>query len=406
MNKIAILLFSIVSSLSFGQDSAKVLFIGNSYTYVNDLPQLLTDLAASLGDNVYHDDQTMGGATFQTHANNAATYTKIHANVWDFVVLQAQSQEPSFPDSQVDTETVPYAIQLADSVYANYFCSEALFFMTWGREDGDPQWGPISTYDGMQDRLRSAYMRMADSVQGAVAPVGEVWRHVRTNYPGIQLYSADGSHPSIEGSYLSACAFYAAIFRKSPVGAPFISSVDPTVAGQLQAAAEWVVLDSLTQWNLRPISEHTQADYSFTENLGEVAFQNESTKAQTYAWDFGDGQTSTDEDPVHMYAANGVYTVTLIAESPCDTDTMSYDVVINSLGIHDATNASLRLKNLGDGIFEIASENIECITVLNALGEIVLKTKTTTVNLSEFAPGMYVFSVATKEGMATIRVVR
>ena len=108
------------------------------------------------------------------------------------------------------------AMQLADSVYANNFCTEVMMYMTWGRKNGDPQWAPISTFDGMNDRLRSAYLRMADSVQGSVSPVGSAWKYVRENYPSIELYNADESHPSVAGTYLAACTFYASIFRKHP----------------------------------------------------------------------------------------------------------------------------------------------------------------------------------------------
>lgn len=395
----------LIGSVSFAQDSANVLFIGNSYTYVNDLPQLLSDFAASMGDYVYHDDQTPGGATFQTHVNNAGTFTKINSNDWDFVVLQGQSQEVSFSDTQVDNQTLPYAKQLADSVYAHQFCSEALLFMTWGRENGDPQWGPISTYEGMQDRLRLGYMRIADSVQGSVAPVGVAWRQVRENHPTIQLYSGDGSHPSLAGSYLAACTFYASVFRKSPVGAPFISSLDPTIASQLQAAAALVVLDSLDQWNLRPISEHTQAGFSFSENAGEVTFTNESTKAQTYFWDFGDGQTSTDEHPMHTYASNGNYTATLIAESPCDLDTTSVEFNLNSLGIHQQELTHLRIKNFGNASFEIVSEQaILYIKVYDCTGILVLDGSEAIVDLSRFSSGIYLLNVSTTGGIETIRV--
>ena len=188
---LTVLTVILISATSFSQETAKVLFIGNSYTYVNDLPSMLSNIAASFGDQVTHDSQTPGGTTFQGHTQNAATWTKINSQIWDFVVLQAQSQEPSFPDSQVNSSTIPYAMQLADSVYANNFCTEVLMYMTWGRKNGDPQWGPISTFEGMNDRLRSAYLRIADSVQGSVSPVGSAWRYVRENYPTIELYNPD-----------------------------------------------------------------------------------------------------------------------------------------------------------------------------------------------------------------------
>lgn len=402
------LMVGILMSLPvWSQDSAKVLFIGNSYTYVNDLPQMVTDLAASLGDNVYHDDQALGGATFETHVNQPSTYAKIHAADWDFVVLQAQSQEPSFPDNQVNTNTLPFAEQLADSIYANYFCSEALFFMTWGREDGDPQWQPISTFDGMNARLRSAYIRMADSVQGSVSPVGSAWKYVRDTYPGIQLYSGDGSHPSAEGSYLAACTFYASIFRKSPVGASPLGAVDSLVAIQLQQAAEITVLDSLDFWNLRPISEHTQAEFAFSVNGNAVTFGNQSTKAQTYSWDFGDGQTSTDENPQITYAANGTYTVSLISESPCDSDTTTASVTISSLGISALSDDEIRIKTLGSGHFEVITETpLQRIVVRDSQGNVLFETETASVDLSACASGIYFLWIETEGSVFSSRVMR
>jgi hypothetical protein len=249
MKKIYLSVLSIaLIGLSHAQDSANVLFIGNSYTGVNNLPLLVKDLATSQGDFFESVSQTPGGTTFNNHASSAATYTAINGDDWDFVVLQAQSQEPSFSDGQVNSETLPYAIQLADSIYENYDCSDVLFYMTWGRENGDPQWAPISTFDGMNARLRAAYMRMADSTDASVSPVGSAWKYVRDNNPGINLYAGDGSHPSIQGSYLAACVFYASIYRKTPVGASFISSLSQADADVLQAAAALTVLDSLDQW--------------------------------------------------------------------------------------------------------------------------------------------------------------
>jgi PKD repeat protein len=392
---------------SQAQDSASVLFIGNSYTYVNNMPDLLVNLSTSLGDVVEYDSQLQGGAMFSTHAGNSSTYTKINSRAWDYVVLQAQSQEPSFPDNQVNTQTLPFAEQMADSVYANNFCSEVLMFMTWGRENGDPQWAPISTFEGMNDRLRNAYLRMSDSVQGSVSPVGVAWRYIRDNNPTIQLYSADGSHPSLEGSYLAACTFYASIFRKSPVGASFISTLDPLVAAELQDAAALTVLDSLDQWNLRPIDEHTQAEFSYTINGGVVTFANESTKAQTYHWDFGDTQTSTDENPIITYTGNGNYTVTLIAESPCDTDTVMYDVNIGGLGVETISNSDVKIASLGDSQFEaISNEPISNIEVLDVMGRVVERTQNSSINLSGQPNGVYTIVVTFNDKRESIRVLK
>ena len=390
------LLITLVISLAGNtQDSLSVLFIGNSYTYVNDLPTMLENLALSLdqGDIVFHNSQTIGGATFQSHAGNSITYDKINSQPWDFVVLQAQSQEPSFPESQVNTETLPYAIQLADSVYENKFCTDVMMFMTWGRENGDPQWAPISTFSGMNDRLRSAYMRIADSVQGSISSVGSAWAYVRATNPTINLYSADGSHPSVAGTYLAACTFYASLFRKSPVGATFIATLDQSTATILQNAAAISVLDSLEHWNLRPISEHTQAGFSFNQNNNSLTFQNESTKATNYLWDFGDGNTSTDENPVHTYLADGVYTIQLTALSDCDGDIITQEITIANLGF-DNLNDRVKLLQIEKGLYRVEGllDDVD-VRVINTMGIEINKPFGLSIDLRGEPKGIYFIQI-------------
>jgi hypothetical protein len=86
----------------------KVLFIGNSYTGVNDLPNMFKNLALSMGDSVTIDSNTPGGFTFNQHSTNATTLQKIQQGNWDFIIVQGQSQEPAFPPSQVSTQTYPF----------------------------------------------------------------------------------------------------------------------------------------------------------------------------------------------------------------------------------------------------------------------------------------------------------
>jgi len=239
------------------QDSAKVLFIGNSYTYYNNMPNLISGIANSKGDFFQSISQAPGGASFYDHASNPTTFLKINNDSWDYVVLQGQSQEISFSNSQVNTQSLPYIKQISDSIYTNNPPSKILMYMTWGRENGDPQWPPISTFDEMNGRLRLGYLRMADSVGALVSPVGSAWKYVRDNNPGINLYDADGSHPSLQGSYLAACVFYAAIYRKSPLGSPAIGNISQSNANILQAAAALTVLDSLYQWNIQDQFQNT-----------------------------------------------------------------------------------------------------------------------------------------------------
>ena len=80
--------------------SLEVLFIGNSYTYANNMPQMVSEIALSFGDSLIYETSTPGGATFNIHSTNISTLNKISQKPWDYIVLQAQSQEPSFSPSQ------------------------------------------------------------------------------------------------------------------------------------------------------------------------------------------------------------------------------------------------------------------------------------------------------------------
>ena len=334
------------------QDSISVLFIGNSYTYVNDLPTMLRDLSASLNKEVTIGSKTNGGFTFQNHVNDQATYTAINQNPWDVVVIQGQSQDPSFPTGQVNSTSYPFAVQLSDSVLANNACSNVMYFMTWGRQNGDPQWDSINTFDKMNSRLYNAYRRFADSVDATVAAVGASWKYVRDTYPTINLYSGDGSHPSVEGSYLAACTFYASLFRQSPVGAVCFAGLDPTVAGQLQAAAATVILDSLDQFFLRPVDSPTQASFSFTQNGADIQVASTSIHATDLTWNFGDGASSMNGTESHTYTQNGTYTVELIATSDCNADTAVVSILVNVLGLEDLDPSVLEIK-LSENVISI-----------------------------------------------------
>jgi hypothetical protein len=352
------------------QDSISVLFIGNSYTYVNDLPTMLRDLSASLNKEVTIGSKTNGGFTFLSHVNDPLTYGAINQNPWDVVVIQGQSQEPSFPTSQVNANSYPYAMQLSDSVLANNACSNVMYFMTWGRQNGDPQWDSINTFDKMNSRLYHAYRRFADSADAMVAAVGASWKYVRDNFPAINLYSGDGSHPSVAGSYLAACTFYASLFRQSPVGATFFSGLDPTVAGQLQAAAATVILDSLDQFYLRPVDSPTQASFLVTQNGADIQITSTSIHATDLTWDFGDGTTSVNATDNHTYAQNGTYTLELVASSACNTDTAAVSVVVSMLGLEDIETSSLKIQ-LTDNDILLEANSVCTVRVFTTDGKLL-----------------------------------
>lgn len=234
------------------QQNKSTLFLGNSYISSNNLPELVYQLGLTTNDTLTYDSYTPGGYRFMNHAANATTMSKINSTNWDYVVLQAQSQEPSWADWQVEQEVFPYAKILCDSIRANNGCSEPLFFMTWGRENGDSyncgNLPAVCTYEGMDSVLNQNYREMGTRNNAAVSPVGAVWHYLRDN-SSIALYSGDGSHPSLAGSYAAAVTFYTLIFEKDPTLQTYNSSLNAFDADTIKDAVKTIVYNNLQNWN-------------------------------------------------------------------------------------------------------------------------------------------------------------
>jgi len=276
--------------------------------------------------------------------------------------------------------------------------------MTWGREVGDPQWDSINTFYKMNDRLRLAYLRFTDSTEASVSPVGVAWRYIRDNHPTIQLYSGDGSHPSVAGTYLAACTFYASLFRKSPVGATYLSTLDASTAGILQNAAALSVLDSLDFWHLRSNEEVAIANFESVTNNLTVDFANTSWRYTESYWTFGDGTNSVDTNPQHTYASTGTYTVSLIASNECGEDTIQYLIDVNLAALNSNIMQQFKITQLEKGLFILSSNSsldLKEISIYDLIGnnignkllKIDAEKSEVFIDLRNHASGIYMIQV-------------
>jgi hypothetical protein len=387
--------------LAAAQTTKKVCFIGNSYIYTNDLPTIISNLATADGNTLVKDQNTIGGYTLESHSTNATTLTKIAANNWDYVVLQDQSQIPSFPWSQVQTDVLPFAESLCESIRNSNACAVPIFFDTWGRQIGDPQWDSIDTFTEMNQRLYYAYEYMADVNSGLLSPVGIAFEHVANDgstgdVTFAQLYSGDGSHPAIFGSYLAACVFYEQIFETSSVGNTYLPvGINSTQASYLQGVAHHVLaaVDSISTSFIEAI-----AQFSFAVTGLDIAFTNESLHDFEWLWNFGDGNSSTAENPIYTYSSAGTYTVELIAYY-CDRgDTIEYTVNTSALSVNElkdgfiiypnpSNTGFVKISNLNDDhlveiystdgkLIQTVEVNSESIELNLPAGTYLVKTKT------------------------------
>lgn len=410
-----LLFFCALSATS--QTTKKVLFIGNSYTSVNDLPSMINNMATNTGNTLIYDSNLPGGYRFLNHASNATTLSKINSNTWDYVVLQAQSQETSFGATQLATEVYPYATSLSNAIRANNECSQPLFYMTWGKQNGDASNCPyapwVCTYEGMDNAIRASYITMGTNNTAEVAPAGAVWRYLRTNNPSINLYSSDESHPSLAGSFAAACTLYTMIYKKDPTLITWNSGLSNSDATTIKLAAKTIVFDQISTWDFTV--NPAVASYSEIINSNQVSFTNTSAAFDSLVWNFGDGTTSTDENPVHNYSATGLYTVTLTStkcgKSATQTKALQIDTLLNVNEI-DEVNPFTIYPNPVSNQFSVVLNKIyktTSVVVYDILGNIIMKTEgkdleVLNMDCSSLSSGTYFIKIAADQKVYTSKI--
>jgi hypothetical protein len=221
----------------------RILFIGNSYTFCNDLPRQLTMLAAAAGVErpIEAAFTGSGGWTLEQHWNHAPCRELLGRGGWDEVVLQEQTRRP-------------YEGTALYHDYARRFHGEiqrlrakTVLYLTWA-----PGLEPER-----QPQLDQSVGAIGKELGVTVVAAGPAFALVRSRAPQLPLYvPEDQRHPSSQGTYLAACAFFATLHRRSPVGLAADSLVgerpnakprklDSQETRTLQTAA-W---DAVTSWH-------------------------------------------------------------------------------------------------------------------------------------------------------------
>src|SRR5688500_5929345 len=183
-----------------------ILFIGNSLTYFNDMPDIVA--AISLGAE---DDPPMrvgmiafGGFSLEDHWNQGDALDAIDTGDWDVVVLQ---QGPStLPESR--DHLVEWAGRFAERIRAAG--AEPALYSVW----------PTDGTEAGYDATLASYRAAADAVDGMLIPAGEAWRAAQARDSTLNFTLGDGFHPSPLGSVVVAYAVWHAVGGRTPVGLP------------------------------------------------------------------------------------------------------------------------------------------------------------------------------------------
>lgn len=190
----------------WNKDATHVLFVGNSLTYFNEMPWMVSVLAKSRGLDVRAHFVGRSGATLEDLWREKEALFRIREKRWDYVVIQDQSLAPILRLKELSE----YARRFRDVIVETG--ARPLLFLTWAHSD---QWHLQQQYD-------QTYLALGESLHMTVAPVGVAWERVKRRSPDVQLHDGSTMHPTLAGTYLTACVFFAVISGDSPVGLPYV----------------------------------------------------------------------------------------------------------------------------------------------------------------------------------------
>ncbi len=392
--------------VGYAQDTLRALFLGNSYTQYNNLPQLVSELSRAANKVLIVDSNMPGGHTFANHSTNATSLTNIRTGNWDYVILQEQSQIPTIDFYRINS-TLPAAKRLRDTIMRYNSCATIITYMTWGRRFGGRQCDGSNThcsadfanFNQMQDTLTKAYIEISDSINAQCAPVGVAWQNV-LNDTNLVLHIADNSHPTLAGSYVAACVLYGAIWKRSSLNLSYTAGLTNSLARYIQAKSDTALFSQTQRWNLN--INKPEANFQFQDSGLSVDFSNLSTALNplTYRWDFGDDSISIEENPIHSYAQSGTYTVTLIASFCNNHDTIQRTVTVAPItGISKKTSRFKIYPNPAKTFINISGpSNLPYqVLIINSLGKEVLAFKNCTgntqFNIAKLPKGIYTLTV-------------
>ncbi|NIF04039.1 T9SS type A sorting domain-containing protein [Chryseobacterium sp. Tr-659] len=377
---------------TFSQNNPeKILFIGNSMTYFNNMPEIFAGIAQSKGKTVETVQHTPGGTGFVDHVNNNDLYMIIRNTIFDKVVMQpgtGESGGASFPVSI----TAQRGNRIKDSIKKYSPCAQIFLYEI---SNGIAASNAYPNYFLTQQKIRDSIHKMSGLMQIPMVPAGEAAKKHYQVAQDLRLHSSYGDvHPNLNGSYLIASAIYASIYQENASQSTHLAGIPQADAAYFQGIADDVVLNHINDWNLSSFNLFS----NFSYNIGglDVNFQNQSVNFSNVVWDFGDGTSSVLQNPAHQYSAPGTYNVKLSAFSGNCQITKIKQIAVSQLAVNEPNDKKLKIyPNPAAEFFTIESkEQILAMEIYTASGNLLMKkkdirSKYCQENVSSYRPGVY-----------------
>lgn len=199
------------------KSTLKILFVGNSLTYTNDLPQLVQEMGKHDSVSIEYTTFLFPNYSLEDHWNEGKVQKAIETGRYDFVVAQ---QGPSaLPESQV--LLLEYTRRLAEVCKKNN--ALMAIYMVW----------PSSNRFLDLDNVIYSYTQAAKQTQSLLCPAGLAWKYAWQSTPSLPLYGNDNFHPSMTGSLLAAFTVYGTLTNKANFD--FLAAGKPSWSDEISA---------------------------------------------------------------------------------------------------------------------------------------------------------------------------
>ena len=206
LRSLFLILFLFPAVLFSQEDAEKVLFVGNSFTYFWNMPQMVEAMAKDQGVNLETSQSTVGGSNLAQHwKEEKGTETRkiLEEEKFAYVILQDHSMSTINNPERFTT----YTTKLIDLVKDKD--AEPLLSMTWAYDSN-----PL-----MQELIGSSYIKLGQETGVKVVPVGTIFMKAQQVRPDLKMYF-DDKHPSSDGSYLIALIYYKYLTGNSVMDIP------------------------------------------------------------------------------------------------------------------------------------------------------------------------------------------
>lgn len=226
----------------------RILFIGNSRTYTNDLPSILENISDCTTSSFHYEttSHTPGGYTFEDHYSSPTVHHLLNQK-WDYVILQGGSPENTNPDSR--QAFIHYGQKLIYLAQQQH--SQPVLFVAWTYDQNSyeseneyylkPYYQEYATHYQAyidahgrppQDKvapetffpldiekhfkfIQSDYHMLSNQTNAQIVNVGQAFLQFLAFNSRFHSLTSDGNHPNLQGSYLAAVMFHVC-FSKTP----------------------------------------------------------------------------------------------------------------------------------------------------------------------------------------------